>query len=74
MEKIFEWRRFDVQGQLWATACTPPDQQQEARRWISEAQRGALRSYIATGLTRRGRRMLLHFDFSLVGQGAAGPS
>jgi len=70
MEQILGWTRFHVDGQAWANACTPPDEHDEARRWINDALRGALRSYEAIGLTNSGGRISFRFEFSLVGRGS----
>jgi PAS domain S-box-containing protein len=69
MEQVLGRTRFQVEGQPWAKVCTPPDHQTEARRWITEALRGALRSYEAVGVTSGGERISFRFEFSLVGRG-----
>ncbi|HSD88957.1 MAG TPA: LuxR C-terminal-related transcriptional regulator [Kofleriaceae bacterium] len=69
MEQVLGWRRFQVDGELWARVCTPPDHLDEARRWIADALRGALWSFEAHALTSGGGHVLLHLEFSLVGRG-----
>jgi PAS domain S-box-containing protein len=71
MEQALGWSRFQVEGQPWTTTCAASDRQDEARRWIDEALRGALRSYEALAVTHAGERIVLHFEFSLVGRGPA---
>ena len=69
MEQVLKRTRFHVEGQPWAQVCTPTDHQDEARRWIAEALRGALRSYEAVGVTSGAERISFRFEFSLVGRG-----
>jgi PAS domain S-box-containing protein len=69
MEHVLGWSRFEVEGQLWARACTPSDRYDEARRWIGDALRGALRSYDAECHSSTGSRFVLRCEFSLVGRG-----
>ena len=69
MEQVLKRTRFHVEGQPWAQVCTPTEHQEEALRWITEALRGALRSYEAIGVTSGGERISFRFEFSLVGRG-----
>lgn len=71
MEQVLGWRRFDVDGESWARACSPPHYFESAQRWISDALRGALRSFEARAMTNQGAEILFHFEFSLVGRGDA---
>ncbi len=69
MEQVLGWRRFEIEGELWAQACTPPEHQQEAERWVGDALRGALWSFEALSVTNTGAHILFRFEFSLVGKG-----
>lgn len=69
MEQLLGWRRFQVDGEPWSRVCTAPEHVEEARRWLTDALRGALWNFEAHALTSNGGRMLLHFEFSLVGRG-----
>lgn len=70
MEQVLGWRRFEVEGELWARVCTPPSKIEEAQRWIADALRGALWSFEARALANWGAEILLRFEFSLVGRAA----
>lgn len=71
IEQVLGWSRFEVEGELWARTCTPSDRQLEARRWIDDALRGALRGYDVHAVTNNGQRVLFRFEFSLVGKGSS---
>lgn len=71
MEAILGWTRFEVEGQLWAQICVPPDRHDEAQRWIADGLRGALHSYEALAKTSSGARVLFRFELALVGRGPA---
>lgn len=68
MEQVLGWRRFEVDGRPWATACTPSDAREEARRWIGDALRGALWSFETRALAKNGTCIVFGFEFSLVGK------
>jgi DNA-binding CsgD family transcriptional regulator len=67
IEQVLGWRRFEVEGELWARACTPPGGFADAQRWIADALRGALWSFETIALTNSRSETVLRFEFSLVG-------
>ncbi|MBX3158514.1 MAG: PAS domain S-box protein [Deltaproteobacteria bacterium] len=70
METALGWSRFDVVAKPWAKVCTPHANEDEARRWIADALRGAIDGCEVVAVTSRGQRVGLTLECSLVGRGA----
>jgi len=71
IEHVLGWSRFEVEGELWTRVCTAPERQDETRRWLGDAMRGALWSFEAYALTNTGGQVKLRLESSLVGRGTS---
>jgi PAS domain S-box-containing protein len=70
MEQALGWTRFEVEGEPWWRLGASPDGEAEAKRWIAEALRGALRTHEATVATKAGEVVVLRLELALVGRGS----
>lgn len=68
MEKVLGWQRFEVLGRRWVDACVASDRALPTRRWLQQAQRGAVRWYASEALAKDGRRLELSMELTLIGE------